>query len=163
MNKKNVSPSKSEYYTNLMLFSVLEALILLIFQLAIFNASAIITMYPVIWKYILPAFFFVSTTLAVVFIILTAVKPQKRQSFLPLAKFFVYFALMTSIMRYIPNKQSVEMPGKYFVNFELGQKIAGITSVVYIVSSFIYFSASSYIAEKKAAANKTKKIVHKKK
>ena len=156
MNKKNVSHSKSEYYTNLMLLTVLEALLLLVFQLAVFNASAIISMYPPIWKYILPFLFFATSVLAVVFIILTAAKPQKRQSFLPLAKFFVYFALMTCIMRYIPNQQSVEVPGRYFVNFERGQKIAGITSVVYIAVSFVYFLSASYIADKKAAVNKPK-------
>lgn len=146
-----------------MLITVLEALVLLIFQLAVFNTSAIIAMYPLIWRGILPFCFFASTALAVVFIVLTAVKPAKKQSFLHLAKFFVYFALMCAIMRYIPNKESVEMTGKYFVNFERGQKIAGITSVVYIAASLIYFSAASYFAEKNAPKEKTKKIVHKKK
>ena len=78
MNKKNVSPSKSEFYTNLMLITVLEALVLLIFQLAIFNASAIISLYPAIWKYAIPLCFFASTVLAVAFVIMTAVKPEKK-------------------------------------------------------------------------------------
>lgn len=163
MNKKNVSPSKSEFYTNLMLITVLEALVLLIFQLAIFNASAIISLYPAIWKYAIPLCFFASTVLAVAFVIMTAVKPEKKSSFLPLAKFFVYFALMCAIMRYIPNKESVEFAGKYFVNFERGQKIAGITSVVYVAASLVYYLVASYFAGKNEPKVKTKKIVHKKK
>ena len=163
MNKKNVSHSKSEVYTNLMLITVLEALVLLIFQLAIFNASAIISMYPLIWKYIIPICFFASAALAVVFVVLTGVKPSNKQSFLTLTKFFVYFALMCAIMRYIPNHESVVASGKYVVNFERGQKIAGITSIVYVAASLIYFAAASYLADKNEPKTKTKKIVHKKK
>ncbi len=163
MNKKNVSPTKSEFYTNLMLITVLEALILLIFQLAIFNASSIITMYAPIWRYILPTVFYASAAFSVVFIIATVAKSQKKTSFLPLAKFFVYLTLVAAIMRYIPNKESVETVGKYVVNFERGQKIAGITSIIYIIASFVYYAVLSRISEKESSSTKTKKIVHKKK
>ena len=90
MKKKNNRAEanlRSEHYTNLMLLTVVEAMILLIGQLVIFNAFQIIQTFTPMWTTVTPILFGISLAGTVI-----AAIPffMGKKGFMPVCKFFVY-------------------------------------------------------------------------
>lgn len=140
---KKAAAERSEHYTNLMLVTVTEAMILLILQLLISNAWAIPKFAGAMWSIVIPVLFWVAVIATAVMVFLVYAKNMKK--LLVFISFGVYIALLTALMRYIPNQYSAAV-GKYIVNSLRGQKIGVITSVVYIAVEFIYFA---FLAKKR--------------
>ena len=128
---------RSEHYTNLMLITVTEAMILLILQLIISNAWAIPAFAGAMWSIVIPVIFWAAVIATVVIVFLSYAKNMRK--LLVFISFAVYIALLTALMRYIPNEYSQTL-GRYIVNSLRGQKIGVITSVAYIGIEFIYFA-----------------------
>lgn len=137
---RKAAAERSEHYTNLMLITVTEAMVLLILQLVISNAWAIPKFAGAMWSVAIPVLFWVSVIATVVILFLTYAKNMKK--LLVFISFTVYLALLTALMRYIPNQYSDTL-GRYIVNSLRGQKLGVITSVAYIAVEFIYFSLLS--------------------
>ncbi len=144
-NKKNAQ-TKGEHYTNLLLITVVEAMILLIGQLLIYNGFASASMTAAMWNYVVPALFVIAAVAAVVTAVL--IYKKKTQALWSLLSFVVYTALLMSIIRYIPNEYS-QAVGSYIVNSLRGQKIGVITSVVYIIVKFVFYFIMANKADKK--------------
>lgn len=150
MGKSHTPIPKSEYYTNLILVTVVEAMVLLIGQLAIFNLCSVATVTAVMWTVVLPVLFYTSLAVTAILVILTVVKRDKISTILPFLKFFVYFTVLISIMRYIPNQVSTyKIPGSseqtsIIVNLQRGQKIGAVASVIYVAASFLYYTIASF-------------------
>lgn len=134
---KKAAAERNEHYTNLMLITVTEAMILLILQLLISNTWAIPKFAGAMWAVVIPTLFWVAVAATVILIFLAYSKNMKK--LLVFISFGVYLALLTALMRYIPNQFSPTL-GKYIVNSLRGQKIGVITSVAYIVIEFVYFA-----------------------
>ena len=141
MSKKTKTPKNqvnNDHYVNLMLLTVLEAMLLLIGQLIIYNGNAV---YPaVIRNAVIPAILIIAALAFVVFIILFVVK--KNKSFIKPMIFAAYVALLMVIIRYIPNTVS-ELTGGMYVNDIKGMKIGAITSSVYVLVNFIFLYIKS--------------------
>lgn len=133
----NSAAKISEHYTNLMLVTVTEAMILLILQLIISNAWAIPAFAGTMWSVVLPVLFWFAVIATAVTVFLVYAKNMKK--LLVFVSFGVYLALLAALMRYIPNEYSQTL-GKYIVNSLRGQKIGIITSVAFIGIEFIWFS-----------------------
>lgn len=151
VSNKNKAVSRSEHYTNLLLITVVEAMVLLIGQLLIYNGFSSSSMTAAMWSWIIPTIFITSVVATVIFVILIYKKGNiKLWSAL---SFAVYLALLMAVIRYIPNQYS-EVWGKYVVNSLRGQKIGIITSVIYVIAKLAFYAVSSNMAEKKAKKNK---------
>ncbi len=144
-NKKSAL-TKSEQYTNLLLITVVEAMVLLIGQLLIYNAFASASMTEVMWKFVVPAIFVASSVVAVIAAVM--VYKKKNIKLWSLLSFAVYLALLMSIIRYIPNQYSQAL-GEYIVNSLRGQKIGIITSAVYVIAKFAFYFILAGKADKK--------------
>ena len=143
-NKKNTA-TKGEHYTNLMLVTVVEAMVLLIGQLLLYNGFSIAWAAAAMWNYVVPVLFIAAVAVTAVTAVLIYKKNTMR--LWSVLSFAVYVALLTALMRYIPNQYSAAL-GKYIVNSLRGQKIGVITSVIYIAVKFIYYFYASGKAEK---------------
>lgn len=141
MSKKTKTPKNqvnSDHYVNLMLLTVLEAMLLLIGQLIIYNGSAV---YPAaIRNTVIPAILIVAALAFIVFTVLFVVK--KNKSFIKPMIFAAYVALLMVIIRYIPNTVS-DYTGGMYVNDIKGMKIGAITSSVYVLVNFIFLYIKS--------------------
>ena len=142
MSKKAKTPKNqvnSDHYVNLMLLTVLEAMLLLIGQLTIYNGNQV---YPWAFRYtIIPAMLIVAAVAFVVFAVLFIVK--KNKSFMKPMIFAAYVALLMVIIRYIPNTVST-ITGKLEVtNIDTGNRIGAITSSVYVLVNFIFLYVKS--------------------
>ena len=141
MSKKTKTPKNqvnSDHYVNLMLLTVLEAMLLLIGQLIIYNGNAV---YPgAIRNTVIPAILIVAALAFAIFIVLFIVK--KNKSFIKPMIFAAYVAILMVIIRYIPNTLS-ELTGKMYVNDIKGMKIGAITSSVYVLVNFIFLYIKS--------------------
>ncbi|MBR2877676.1 MAG: hypothetical protein IKB92_01100 [Clostridia bacterium] len=128
----------SDHYVNLMLLTVLEAMLLLIGQLIIYNGNAV---YPgAIRGAVIPAILIVAAVAFVVFTVLFVVK--KNRSFIKPMIFAAYVAVLMVIIRYIPNSVS-EFTGAMYVNDIKGMKMGAITSSVYVLANFIFLYIKS--------------------
>ncbi|MBR3576688.1 MAG: hypothetical protein IKL42_04710, partial [Clostridia bacterium] len=136
MSKKTKTPKNqvnSDHYVNLMLLTVLEAMLLLIGQLIIYNGNAV---YPgAIRGAVIPAILIIAAVAFVVFTVLFVVK--KNRSFIKPMIFAAYVALLMVIIRYIPNTLS-EITGRWVVNDMKGMKIGAIASSIYVFINFIF-------------------------
>ena len=141
MSKKTKTPKNqinNDHYVNLMLLTVLEAMLLLIGQLIIYNGIAV---YPAaIRNVVIPAILVIAVLAFVAFIVLYGIK--KNKSFIKPMIFTAYVALLMVIIRYIPNTVS-ELTGGMYVNDMKGMKIGAITSSVYVLVSFIFLYIKS--------------------
>ena len=141
MSKKTKTPKNqvnSDHYVNLMLLTVLEAMLLLIGQLIIYNGIAV---YPgEIRNTVIPAVLVAGAIAFIVFAVLYFVK--KNKSFIKPMIFAAYVALLMVIIRYIPNTMS-ELTGTMYVNDIKGMKIGAITSSVYVLVNFIFLYIKS--------------------
>ena len=141
MSKKTKTPKNqvnSDHYVNLMLLTVLEAMLLLIGQLIIYNGNAV---YPgAIRNTVIPAILIVAALAFAIFIVLFIVK--KNKSFIKPMIFAAYVALLMVIIRYVPNTVS-ELTGQLYVNDIKGMKIGAITSSVYVLVNFIFLYIKS--------------------
>ena len=141
MSKKTKTPKNqvnSDHYVNLMLLTVLEAMLLLIGQLIIYNGNAV---YPgAIRSAVIPAILIVAAVAFVVFTVLFVVK--KNRSFIKPMIFAAYVAVLMVIIRYIPNSVS-ELTGTMYVNDIKGMKMGAITSSVYVLANFIFLYIKS--------------------
>ncbi len=141
MSKKTKTPKNqvnNDHYVNLMLLTVLEAMLLLIGQLIIYNGNAI---YPgAIRGTVIPAILIVAALAFAIFIVLFLVK--KNKSFIKPMIFTAYVVLLMVIIRYIPNTVS-EYTGRMYVNDIKGMKIGAITSSVYVLVNFIFLYIKS--------------------
>jgi len=141
VSKKTKTPKNqvnSDHYVNLMLLTVLEAMLLLIGQLIIYNGNAV---YPgAIRNTVIPAILIVAALAFAIFIVLFIVK--KNKSFIKPMIFAAYVAILMVIIRYIPNTLS-ELTGKMYVNDIKGMKIGAITSSVYVLVNFIFLYIKS--------------------
>ncbi|MBR2846847.1 MAG: hypothetical protein IKB89_02100 [Clostridia bacterium] len=141
MSKKTKTPKNqvnSDHYVNLMLLTVLEAMLLLIGQLIIYNGNAV---YPgAIRGAVIPAILIVAAVAFVVFTVLFVVK--KNRSFIKPMIFAAYVAVLMVIIRYIPNSVS-EFTGAMYVNDIKGMKMGAITSSVYVLANFIFLYIKS--------------------
>ena len=128
----------SDHYVNLMLLTVLEAMLLLIGQLIIYNGNAV---YPgAIRGAVIPAILIIAAVAFVVFTVLFVVK--KNRSFIKPMIFAAYVAVLMVIIRYIPNSVS-EFTGAMYVNDIKGMKMGAITSSVYVLANFIFLYIKS--------------------
>lgn len=143
--EKDIAASKSEYYTNLMLITVVEAMVLLIGQLLIYNGFTISEFIMTMRTYIVPIILGLSLLSAAVCIFLLVSKAKKIVW--PLLWFSLYLAFLMCLIRYIPNQWS-EILNRPICNTERGQIIGAGTSVIFIAAQFIYFSIASHRAEK---------------
>ena len=89
------------------------------------------------WSVVIPVIFWAAVIATVVIVFLSYAKNMRK--LLVFISFAVYIALLTALMRYIPNEYSQTL-GRYIVNSLRGQKIGVITSVAYIGIEFIYFA-----------------------
>ncbi len=141
MSKKTKTPKNqvnNDHYVNLMLLTVLEAMLLLIGQLIIYNGYAV---YPgAIRNTVIPAILIIAAVALVVFAVFYIVK--KNKSFVKPMIFAAYVALLMVIIRYIPNTMS-EIVGGWVVNDIKGMKIGAITSSVYVLVNFIFLYIKS--------------------
>ncbi|MBQ9097706.1 MAG: hypothetical protein IJY55_04850 [Clostridia bacterium] len=141
MSKKTKTPKNqvnSDHYVNLMLLTVLEAMLLLIGQLIIYNGNAV---YPgAIRNVVIPAILIGAALAFIAFTVLFVVK--KNTSFVKPMIFAAYVALLMVIIRYIPNTVS-EITGTMYVNDIKGMKIGAITSSVYVLVNFIFLYIKS--------------------
>lgn len=141
MSKKTKTPKNqvnSDHYVNLMLLTVLEAMLLLIGQLIIYNGNAV---YPgAIRGAVIPAILIIAAVAFVVFTVLFVVK--KNRSFIKPMIFAAYVAVLMVIIRYIPNSVS-EFTGEMYVNDIKGMKMGAITSSVYVLANFIFLYIKS--------------------
>ena len=141
MSKKTKTPKNqvnSDHYVNLMLLTVLEAMLLLIGQLIIYNGNAV---YPgAIRGAVIPAILIIAAVACVVFTVLFVVK--KNRSFIKPMIFAAYVAVLMVIIRYIPNSVS-EFTGAMYVNDIKGMKMGAITSSVYVLANFIFLYIKS--------------------
>lgn len=141
MSKKTKTPKNqvnSDHYVNLMLLTVLEAMLLLIGQLIIYNGNAV---YPgAIRGAVIPAILIIAAVAFVVFTVLFVVK--KNRSFIKPMIFAAYVAVLMVIIRYIPNSVS-EFTGAMYVNDIKGMKMGAITSSVYVLANFIFLYIKS--------------------
>ena len=141
MSKKTKTPKNqvnSDHYVNLMLLTVLEAMLLLIGQLIIYNGNAV---YPgAIRNVVIPAILIGAALAFIAFTVLFVVK--KNTSFVKPMIFAAYVAFLMVIIRYIPNTVS-EITGTMYVNDIKGMKIGAITSSVYVLVNFIFLYIKS--------------------
>jgi len=136
-NSKNQEISKSDYYTNLMLIAVVQAMVLLIGQLLIYNGFAIPTLTGAMWSKVVPAILIISLITAAISVLF--IFAGKKKMLWSLFSFSVYTSILMSAIRYIPNEWSKVLE-KPIVNAARGQKIGVILSVLYIIGLFAYYS-----------------------
>lgn len=138
---KNNSVSTGEHYTNLMLIVVVEAMVLLITQMLIFNGFKSFTHIDATMNKIVPAILIAAAAVAVLSLVLCIMK--KKNALVALV-FSGYIALLMGIIRYIPNEFSTIL-NRPICNYLTGQKIGATVSVIYVVAGILY----CIIAEKK--------------
>ncbi len=138
-NKKTPkNQAKSDHYVNLMLLTVLEAMLLLIGQLIIYNGYAV---YPAaIRGAVIPSILVIAAIALVAFVALFIIK--KNRTFIKPIIFAAYVVLLMIIMRYIPNEVS-KVTGTMYVNDIKGMKIGAITSSIYVLVNFIFLYIKS--------------------
>ena len=141
MSKKTKTPKNqvnNDHYINLMLLTVLEAMLLLIGQLIIYNGYAV---YPgAIRGTVIPTILVIAAIAFVAFAVVFIAK--KNKSFVKPMIFAAYVALLMVIIRYIPNTLS-EITGRWVVNDMKGMKIGAIASSIYVFINFIFLYIKS--------------------
>lgn len=131
---KNNSVSSGEHYTNLMLIVVVEAMVLLITQMLIFNGFKSFTHIDATMNKIVPAILIAAAVVAVFSLILYI---MKKKSALVALVFSGYIALLMCIIRYIPNEFSTVL-NRPICNYLTGQKIGAAVSVIYVIAGILY-------------------------
>ncbi len=132
-NKKKVIVSTEDYYTNLMLIVVAEAMVLLITQLLIFNSFNSLYIEATM-NVAVPIILVVALIAMIASAVLYFMK--KKNALISLV-FGGYVALLMCVIRYIPNEFS-ESLGRLICNTLKGQKIGAILSVIYVIAGILY-------------------------
>lgn len=143
-NQKNMV-SGEDHYTNLMLIVVLEAMVLLIIQMLIYNSYGT----ELTVNTLIPAFLIIALIMAAVSLVLYFV--LKKKNAIVTVVFGAYVALLMGVIKYIPNSYE-PMMDTYYANTLRGQKIGLILSVIYVVGGIVY----CILAEKRRVKLKNK-------